>query len=219
MGTHVPVSTVTTVQRNPLRLHGILDMAHSLGFGFGGGLFFSSVEMLRISWTAFQWVEGSRLAQRKDIPMSIFPAETPNARPNNAGRGNTNPDFKPSEYWVNIGFEVDVPVIDPSTGIQKVDENGQPMMEKDFISLPMNLPLDNIEPMALGNGKNADWTKKVQAKNAILAQLKAACPTLAPGEGRITTLQCQLFRKAAPAAEPAVGENPLLDQIGMKLIG
>lgn len=160
MGTHVPVSTVTTVQRNPLRLHGILDMAHSLGFGFGGGLFFSSVEMLRISWTAFQWVEGSRLAQRKDIPMSIFPAETPNARPNNAGRGNTNPDFKPSEYWVNIGFEVDVPVIDPSTGIQKVDENGQPMMEKDFISLPMNLPLDNIEPHGIGQRQECRLDQK-----------------------------------------------------------
>lgn len=68
MGTHVPVSTVTTVQRNPLRLHGILDMAHSLGFGFGGGLFFSSVEMLRISWTAFQWVEGSPSSSTKGYP-------------------------------------------------------------------------------------------------------------------------------------------------------
>lgn len=95
---------------------------------------------------------------------------------------------KPAEYWINVGIEL---------------PNGQ------FIKLPYNLPLDDMNKLEL-RGQNQEWLQEAQARNMLLDVLKHQASSLPQGESRVLgELKVQLFRRSADASVD-IDENPLM---------
>lgn len=108
------------------------------------------------------------------------------------------PTKKPSsQIWLNIGFNV-----------QGVDADGKPTST--FVSLPVGLPLDSMEPMS-AKGKNPDWLALVAGKNALLAHVKGATTALEPGAGIVLEgLTVQAYRRNEESVPTGSNENPLV---------
>lgn len=110
-------------------------------------------------------------------------------------------DRPEAHLWLNIGVEVDVPTAD-GTGT-----------EKKFISFPVNLALDTMEPM-VARGNNAAWNEQVAVKNKLLEFAQNTAQACEPGTGEILeNIKVQAYRKAAPTAPVADSENSLLKQL------
>lgn len=92
-----------------------------------------------------------------------------------------------AEFWLNIGYGVDVPVEGGGT-------------ESRFVSLPQGIPLDTQEHVAV-KGKNVEWKAFQAARNGLLDQIMAVAQQLEPGEDRVLNLQIQLRRVNSDADE------------------
>lgn len=119
-----------------------------------------------------------------------------------AGATGTRRDLPKANIWLNIGYIV---------GVQVTDAEGT-RDEDRFVSLPVGIPLDTMEPITI-NSRNEDFAKFQSARNDLLDQLKAAGEKLAPGEERIvslcstTGLAVQMRRVNDPVAAPAADES------------
>ena len=107
-------------------------------------------------------------------------------------------EYAKAAIWLNIGYEVEVPVEDGST-------------ETRFINLPMGLPLDTMEEVKT-NSSNETFAAMQVAKNDLLKQLLAAAADLPPGGERIVKLQVQMRRvnEASNVALSNPDVNPFL---------
>lgn len=108
--------------------------------------------------------------------------------------GSAKEERPASKFWMNVGYEVEVP-----------NKDGE--MEKRFVSLPAGIPLDNIEPLVI-KGKNQEWNMFQAARNDLLAQLMAAAEQLEPGQEELVMLQIQLRRVDDSTVEVPTSENP-----------
>jgi len=119
------------------------------------------------------------------------------AAPKTAPTTTARDDRPAAQVWLNIGINVDMS--NPETG----------ETETVFVSLPLGLPVDTMEPLAM-RGSNANWANMVQAKNYVLEELQKMAAGVAPGEGEfVDGLKIQI-KRVGTAAAPAQGENPLL---------
>ena len=90
-------------------------------------------------------------------------------------------------------------------GGPRLDANGQPLPESKlwlnfgytkndkFISLPLGLAIDTMEPQ-VARGQNVEFNKQVAAQNGLLKALQDAGFKLEPGETQTIVLECQLRR-------------------------
>ena len=90
-------------------------------------------------------------------------------------------------------------------GGPRLDANGQPLPESKlwlnfgytkndkFISLPLGLAVDTMEPM-VARGQNVEFNKQVAAQNGLLKAIQDAGFKLEPGETQTIVLECQLRR-------------------------
>jgi len=118
---------------------------------------------------------------------------------NNTGNKNAQDERPKSEFWVNIGYNVDVQV----TG-----EGGESSTEQRFVSLPVGLPLDISQKVAI-KGNDPEFVALQTARNELLEQLIAhAEASLKPGETTELNLVVQLRRinGAPPVIKSA--DNP-----------
>lgn len=108
-----------------------------------------------------------------------------------------------AQVWLNVG--VTVPM-------QKSDGT----VEDTFISLPVGIPLDTMEPQA-NRGSNPDMAQIIGGKNAILARLQEMARGLQPGQEAIVEggLQLQLKRVGSPVAAPVSGN--LIDLVNARM--
>lgn len=109
--------------------------------------------------------------------------------------GNSKKDLPKAQFWINIGYVVEVE-----------GENGT---EHKFISLPMGIPLDTQEHLPT-NSSNADFRALRSAQNDLLDQLKAEAEKLEPGQEVIIgegALVIQVRRVKAEQAPITASEN------------
>ncbi len=87
-------------------------------------------------------------------------------------RSRTARDDRPkAKVWLNIGY-------------QAGDK---------FITLPVGLPIDTMEPVEV-RGQNEDWIKQQNARNGLLEMLQQAGASLEAGEEKTVNLTIQLRR-------------------------
>lgn len=98
------------------------------------------------------------------------------------GNGNGNGNKPQSEFWLNIGYEVD----------------------GHFVSLPKGgVPIDNMEADKVSN-PDSEYGQLLLAQNYLLKQLQELAKELMPGEAKtIPALTVQLRRKKASVEIPA----------------
>lgn len=111
--------------------------------------------------------------------------------------------------WINIGYSVDVEI---------TDTNGNKSVETQFISLPVGLPVDTMEPVKT-NSSNATFAAMQAAKNELLKSIIAAGQGMQPGEAQLVNLQVQLRRvneESAVVSHPDT--NPFI-RSDFKLLG
>ena len=121
-------------------------------------------------------------------------------------------DRPTANAWLNIGYMVEV----PSTveGAKKGD------MEQRFVSLPVGIPVDTTEPLAI-NSRNADFNSFQAARNDLLEQIQEVAAGLQPGEEKIIGgtdggLCIQVRRVSDPVATPAVdGTNKFAKKLSL----
>lgn len=92
------------------------------------------------------------------------------------------PEKAVAQFWINIGYP---------TGV--IGDDGK---EK-FVSLPMGIPLDTMEPVKT-NSSNAEYSAFMAAKNDLMEQILGAAEKLQPGDEIPLNLIIQLRRVAAP---------------------
>lgn len=102
-------------------------------------------------------------------------------------------DRPKAQFWLNVGYE---------SGVVLEGED-----KPRFISLPMGIPLDSMEP-AKTNGQNQVWLKQQHARNDLLEQLLEKAASLAPGETAVFNLQVELRHVAEEQApvDPSANE-------------
>jgi hypothetical protein len=101
-----------------------------------------------------------------------------------------------AKIWLNIGYTA-----------AGAGREGEDM----FVSLPVGIPLDTTEHLALrGSG---DYREFLSARNDLLDQIMAAAGDLQPGEARTLNLEIQL-RHVADEAAPV---DPETNRFGRKL--
>lgn len=107
-------------------------------------------------------------------------------------------DRPKAEYWLNIGYQSDVP-----------DDNGDAM----FVSLPQGIPLDTQEHLKT-NSSNNKYAAFQSARNDLVDQLVAhAQASLAPGESTTVQLTVQIRRVKEEAAPINPENNPFAKQL------
>lgn len=111
-------------------------------------------------------------------------------------------DLPKAEFWVNIGYVVQAP---------SKETEGE--IESKFVSLPMGIPLDTMEPLTIGNSRNGDWVNFQSARNDLLKELQEEAKSLAPGGevvvgGEDGSLAIQIRRVNGAATIVAATENP-----------
>lgn len=106
-----------------------------------------------------------------------------------------------SQFWLNVGYEV--------TG---KDEEGND--ETVFISLPMGIALDSMQPVKT-NSSNKRFTKIQQARNSLADQIMEFCKTLQPGETGNLNLQIQVRRIAEEQSATAGDDNEFARKLSL----
>lgn len=106
-------------------------------------------------------------------------------------------DRPKAQYWLNIGYVVQVPVEGGGT-------------EQRFVSLPSGIPLDTMEEVKT-NSSNVLFAQLQAARNDLFGQLMDQAKTLAPGEDKIFGeeggLQIQLRHVREENAEIKPADN------------
>lgn len=113
---------------------------------------------------------------------------------NLGARAGNNADKPKAQFWINVGYEVQVQTAD----------NQQ---ETRFVSLATGIPVDTQEKLAT-NSRNAEYAAFQHARNNLHDQIMAAAAKLAPGEERMLNLQIQL-RRVNDEMAPAEGNDNL----------
>ena len=104
-------------------------------------------------------------------------------------------DREPAQFWINVGYETDVPEDDGSGNR--------------FVSLGLGIPLDQIKELDT-RSKNQMYSMFQAARNELRNELLEAAEALQPGEATIVTLQVQL-RRVEDATPPVhTDTNPFL---------
>lgn len=114
-------------------------------------------------------------------------------------------DAPKSEFWLNIGYEVDV-TFQTAEGM---------VTETQFVSLPKGIALDSQELLPTSSS-NENYANLNAAKNDLISQIREAAALLRPGERTVLTLEVELRRVNAP--QPATGqgkENPFIRKMGL----
>jgi hypothetical protein len=114
-------------------------------------------------------------------------------------------DRPAAQYWLNIGYRVEVPTAD-----------GQGTEVK-FVSLPVGIPLDTMKPLEMPRSQS--FAQLQAARNDLLEQVMKEAQKLEPGEdvvvGTGTGLEIQIRRVSGAAETPAVdGSNPFARDLG-----
>lgn len=122
---------------------------------------------------------------------------------------NTTNDDKPkANFWLNIGYYVDVEV-----------QNGDDVhTEQRFISLPAGIPLDTQE-MLPTNSSNDDFRAMQTARNQLLEDIMAAAEQLEPGQDEILNLTIQVRRIKGEQAPIKPESNPFARSASNPLVG
>ena len=113
-------------------------------------------------------------------------------------------DLPKSQFWLNVGYDVKV----------KNEETNED--ETVFISLPMGIALDSMQPVKT-NSSNKRFTKIQQARNSLAEQIMEHCKTLQPGETSNIQLQIQVRRIAEEQSATASDDNEF--SCNLKLVG
>lgn len=104
------------------------------------------------------------------------------AKNNNSSRtsaARTAPADRPqAKVWMNVGYDVEF-----------TNEQGE--LETRFINLPVGIPLDTMEPLAI-RGQNESFAHLRAAQNNLLSELQAAGDALEPGEEKTVNLTIRL---------------------------
>lgn len=93
----------------------------------------------------------------------------------------SNNDREPTQVWLNVGYEAG----------------------DRFVSLPLGIPLDGMQPLAV-KGKDEDFRDFTVARNDFLGQLNELAAKLEPGEEQILTLQVQMRRIEGASEAPTM---------------
>lgn len=111
-------------------------------------------------------------------------------------------DQPKAKVWLNIGYIMQTEVL---------EEGKDARIEDTFISIPVGIPLDTMEPKAIvGNSEN--FRALTGAQNNLLEMLQKAAESLKPGDEEIVNLQIQMRRVKEPVAAPATGDNPFIPE-------
>ena len=105
----------------------------------------------------------------------------------------SNTEFEKSQFWVNVGYEVQV---ETSEG-----------EETRFVSLNSGIALDRVQELKT-NSSNAEWNHLCSAKNDLHSQLLEAANNLKPGESQIVQLSVEIRRVKDDDPVIPAGENP-----------
>ena len=109
-------------------------------------------------------------------------------------------DRPKANLWLNIGYSVEV---DTAEGV-----------EQRFVSLPVGIPLDTMEPLPT-NSRNADFAAFQAARNNLHDQFMAVAAKLQPGEEKIiglgdSGLALQIRRVNQESAPVPTEQNPFV---------
>ena len=102
-------------------------------------------------------------------------------------------DKPKAQFWLNIGYAVEVPTEDGT--------------EERFVSLPQGIPLDTQEAVSTKT-KNKEWQAFQVARNDLLKQIMTVAEQLEPGEEKLLNLQIQLRRVSDEEEVTEVQGNP-----------
>lgn len=103
-------------------------------------------------------------------------------------------DQPKAEVWINLGYEVQVPV-----------EDG---METRFVSLPVGIALDTQKPIDIKT-RSPELAQLQAHQNQLLEDLQKHAEGLAPGEETLVNLQIQIRRVKDPVGTVAAdGASP-----------
>ncbi len=113
--------------------------------------------------------------------------------------GQSRRDLPQATIWVNVGYT-----------LEGAGKDGEDL----FISLPVGLPIDTMQPVS-ESSNNADYANMQQARNALLAQLIEASNAFEAGEERLLPgLQIQM-RRVKNKEVGDVAANPLVKPIDL----
>lgn len=120
-----------------------------------------------------------------------------------AGTQTAAADRPKSQFWINIGYNVEVPVTEAGEAAGT---------ENRFVSLPVGLPLD-IAQKATIKGHDTEFVAMQTARNELLEQLIEFAETLKPGEVKEIKLVVQLRRIQGEAPVIKTNDNPFSQKL------
>ena len=104
-------------------------------------------------------------------------------------------DQPKAEVWINLGYEVQVPIEDGGT-------------ETRFVSLPVGIALDTQKPIDIKT-RSPELAQLQAHQNQLLEDLQKHAEGLAPGEETLVNLQIQIRRVKDPVGTVAAdGASP-----------
>lgn len=106
------------------------------------------------------------------------PAQVPTTQP----AGSARPQ---AQVWMNVGYNAKA-------------TNADGHEEERFISLPLGIALDTMEPRTIPNGNNRDYANMIAAQNHLLETLQKASEGLEPGEVKNVQLEIQIRKVSGP---------------------
>lgn len=117
-----------------------------------------------------------------------------------AGATSTTKTDKPkAEFWLNVGYPVEYKTQTPEGVVTEIR----------FVSLPVGIPLDTQEDLPT-TSRNEQYAQFQAARNDLLAQLKEAARSLAPGEEQTINLSLQLRRVNGEQPAATTVSNPFV---------
>lgn len=96
-------------------------------------------------------------------------------------------DQPKAQVWINLGYEVQVPVEGGGT-------------EPRFVGLPVGIALDTQKPIDIKT-RSPELAQLQAHQNQLLADLQSYAEGLAPGEETLVNLQIQLRRVKEPVGD------------------
>lgn len=120
-----------------------------------------------------------------------------------AAAGTAKQERPKAQFWMNVGYEVDVIVKDAS---------GKDVTETRFISLPMGMPLDTMEKLPVKSSNN-EFRALQSARNHLLEQVLEAAKTMKPGETQLVNLQIELRRVNDEQEAIPADVNPFIREL------
>lgn len=130
------------------------------------------------------------------------PQATRRSRWPNNGSQQGDEEFVKAEYWLNIGYNVDI-------------ETEEGTITR-FVALPKGVPLDTMKPL-VSNSANDEFFMLITAQNNLLSDIKEQCKGLEPGEskefGDLNGLHFQLKRSKSQREDITPDANPFVRKL------